>query len=629
MPFKDLRHPPIQLGILQRCLEQAGIAARCHSLELEFMDLLYARSSSNGEKPISIEDYMQIATRDFIVQLGDWIFSEPSCGRDDDYLDCVRERGITNESIVLAQRMRKHVPEFLKSAADEILANRPRIVGFSTVFQQNLASLALAKILKSIEPDITIIFGGGNCDGPMGRALHESFPFIDLVVRGEGERAIVAIASDLLDGRPVRSIPGLCYRQHGRSMTLDAGIGPQVPLEEVPSPSYDEFFERLARSPLSAELSPEVAILFETSRGCWWGAKSHCTFCGLNGNLMAFRSKPAARAAEEIFDLAAKYKVLDFVAVDDIIDLRHVRELLPILASSGFDLTLFYETKSNLTKEQLTSFKHAGVDAIQPGIESLSTPILQLMRKGVSGLHNIRLLKWCRELNIDASWNLLYGFPLEPPEEYERMARLIPALVHLQPPILMPIQIERFSPYFDRPNELGLRLLGPEPYYQFLYDVDPRILWDLVYDFDHEYLDGRDPETYTANIAAAVRRWCDEADQSHSSLFYRRGPDFLIVSDRRPGFDAADYRFDGVEAFLYLGCDAGASIAALQQASIARGGPQIDTEELERYLQDLVDVGLMYREGNSYLSLAVASGNATSSRITGVKTTPPQRLAVA
>ena len=132
---------------------------------------------------------------------------------------------------------------------------------------------------------------------------------------------------------------------------------------------------------------------------------------------MRFRSKPASRVAEEILAMAERYGVLDFVAVDDIIDLRHINELFPLLRGSGSDLSFFYETKANLTKDQLRAFAAAGVRAIQPGIESLSTPILRLMRKGVTGLQNLRLLKWCAEIGIKPSWNLLYGFPGEPPEE--------------------------------------------------------------------------------------------------------------------------------------------------------------------------------------------------------------------
>jgi ribosomal peptide maturation radical SAM protein 1 len=612
MPFKDLRHPPIQLGLLQQCLARAAISARSHSLELAFMDHVHRHApAGSGESKLGVGDYLQIATRDYIVQLGDWIFCVPPFNetpRDDDgYLRVAREHGVTEESIAIARRMKACVPRFLEESATEILAGGPRIVGFSTVFQQNVASLALAKILKSRDASLTVVFGGGNCDGPMGQALHESYPWVDIVVRGEGEQAMVDIAEDVLAGRPVRERPGLCLRRDGASVSIATARAPQVAMGEVPSPTYDEYFARLARSPLASDLLPEVAILFESSRGCWWGQKSHCTFCGLNSELMAFRSKAPATVVRELIDLAERYKVLDFVAVDDIIDLRHVRELLPLISASGYDFSIFYETKSNLSKAQLRTFRQAGVDAIQPGVESLSTPILRLMRKGVTGLQNIRLLKWCAELGITPSWNLLYGFPREPEAEYARMAALIPALVHLEPPAFMPVQVQRFSPYFDRPMEFGLVLAGPEPYYRYLYDVPEAILCNLAYDFEHGYQDGRDPHTYTGAVAAAVKRWRELAVSARGTLSYRRGPGFLMVNDRRPGFEPADYRFEGAEALIYLRCDEGASAATLHASLIESGHREFDEDQIEEYLDELCAQWLVLREGKVFLSLATAA----------------------
>jgi ribosomal peptide maturation radical SAM protein 1 len=575
------------------------------------MEYIHAGSESIDPRHVlSIADYQAIATRDFVANLGDWIFKVPpyaehSSAEDDQYFASARKVGITDEAIGLASRMKEFVPGFLESAAAEVLSGGPKMVGFSTVFQQNLASLVLARILKERDPSLTIVFGGGNCDGPMGTALHECFPWIDVVVRGEGERAIVDVAEDVIVGRPIRSRDGLCHRVNGRSVTVPQAMGPQVPMEEVPTPTYDEFFSRLNDSPLRPDLWPDVAILFESSRGCWWGAKSHCTFCGLNGNLMAFRSKPASRVASEIIALAERYKILDFVAVDDIIDLRHFKDLLPALAATGYDLTFFYETKANLTKDQVRTFKRAGVSAIQPGIESLSTPILRLMRKGVSGLQNIRLLKWCAEIGVTPAWNLLYGFPGEPPEEYERMADLIPSLVHLRAPSFMPIQVERFSPYFERAAEFGLELTGPEPHYQWLYPVPSDALWNIAYDFAHRYVDGRDPAAYTGRVAEAVEHW--RKTEMPGSLTYRCGPDFLLIDDRRPGLERASYRFDGAEASIYLGCDAGASAKELSTLLAARGDDSFHSAEIEEYLEELVAAKLVYREGDRFLSLATAA----------------------
>ena len=137
---------------------------------------------------------------------------------------------------------------------------------------------------------------------------------------------------------------------------------------------------------------------------------------------MAFRSKSPELVLEELLSQARKYGQLNFYAVDNILDMRYIRDVLPRLRDSEYDFTLFYETKANLKKDHVRAMRQAGVMTIQIGIESFSTPILKLMEKGATALQNIRLLKWCAEFGINAEWNFIYGFPHEPSAEYDRMA---------------------------------------------------------------------------------------------------------------------------------------------------------------------------------------------------------------
>ena len=96
-------------------------------------------------------------------------------------------------------------------------------------------------------------------------------------------------------------------------------------------------------------------MMFETSRGCWWGAKKHCTFCGLNGATMAYRSKSPARAFDEIRQLVSHYGVTRVECVDNILDNRYISTVFPRLAASGLGIELFYEVKANLRQGQLVS----------------------------------------------------------------------------------------------------------------------------------------------------------------------------------------------------------------------------------------------------------------------------------
>jgi hypothetical protein len=227
------------------------------------------------------------------------------------------------------------------------------------------------------------------------------------------------------------------------------------------------------------------------------------------------------------------------------------------------------------------------------------------MRKGVTALQNIRLLKWCAEIGIIPAWNLIYGFPGEPAQEYARMAELIPSLVHFTPPSFTPLQMQRFSPYFDRPGEFGIELTEPLPQYKFLYSVSSEALTNLAYEFEYRYLDGRDPEAYVSDLRDAVEEWRSFSKEGPGSLYYRRGPGFLRVEDRRAGLEAADYRFDGIEEKIYLACDSGATADQLSTRFKADGEEDLDAKEIEEFLDDLVKARLMYREGNCFLSLAI------------------------
>ncbi len=207
----------------------------------------------------------------------------------------------------------------------------------------------------------------------------------------------------------------------------------------------------------------------ETSRGCWWGEKHHCTFCGLNANDMAFRSKTPARVLGEIRNLASRYNTLNILVIDNIINMKYVDKVCAPLIDEHCDYKLFWEVKSNLTPLQLKTMADSGILEVQPGIESLSTHVLGLMRKGITMLKNVRFLKWANYFGLSTSWNILAGFPGETEEDYLRQRRLVPLLKHLQPPGGWgQIWLERYSPYFFDPS-FPVRDVKPLSAYRFVY----------------------------------------------------------------------------------------------------------------------------------------------------------------
>src|SRR5207248_1132921 len=128
-------------------------------------------------------------------------------------------------------------------------------------------------------------------------------------------------------------------------------------------------------------------------------------------------SKSPERVAEELAELSRRYESFDFFAVDNILDPAYLDGLFAGLAKEGAGYRFFYELKANLTREQLRTLRDGGVREIQPGIESLSTPVLKHMRKGITAIQNVNTLRWARYYGIQVNWAILWGFPGETEED--------------------------------------------------------------------------------------------------------------------------------------------------------------------------------------------------------------------
>lgn len=315
MPWQSLEGPSLPLGILRAVATRAGLPKpEIYPAYLRWAEFLMART---GEE-INPHDYRGIAEGGIFDGVGDWVFAgvlhrDPGFGVSG-LTAHAAARGI---DVTQALRMREHAADFIDLAVKEILETEPTIVGFSTTFMQNVPSLAAAQRLKELAPEVTVVFGGGNCDGPMGAALHRNFRFVDFVVSGEAEDAFPALLRALGGDGDLAAVPGLVWRDSGDVQRRNQQ-GTAISPGRLAIPDFADYYERLAVSPAAAYVEP--CLFLETARGCWWGEKHHCTFCGLNGTAMAFRALPADAVLDQVTTLVKRHQVLDIWMVDNIID---------------------------------------------------------------------------------------------------------------------------------------------------------------------------------------------------------------------------------------------------------------------------------------------------------------------
>jgi len=602
MPFGYSKYPSIQLGTLSALLKSQGLGVKTY-----YLNLLFAHR-------IGVPLYERLCEKRALF--GEWLFSY-LLFRDNpkraEYLatfkpvfeDISRESG---HPISYFEEMATRIaPQFLSWAMTAIDWGQYKIVGFTSTFDQNVASLSLAKLIKDLYPSVKIVFGGANYDGEMGLEHLRAFPWIDCVVIGEGEEVFPPLVKQILEGREGRFPPGVAYRQDGR-VRFEPNPNLFSDFQRMGPPDYDDYYEQLGELEAGPSKGLDRILLYEGSRGCWWGEKHHCTFCGLNAQAMEFRAKSPDQVSREMAYLSSRYDAIRFRLVDNIIDLKYIDNLFGTFAAERLDLDVFIETKSNLSKRQIQTLAQGGVKCMQPGIESLSAGQLQEMDKGVTPLQNLQCLKWSLYYHIDVSWNILLGFPKETTEDYRKQIALIPSILHLQPPESVGrFWLERFSPYFMRPEKYGLRITGPGSAYEYVYDPNAVDLKKIAYDFEYEITSHVDPGVYE-ELVQLVHEW----QRRHASadkpfLYYSKSMGYVTIYDGRTKGTPSRQRYDWPEAFMIEYCnEAAKSLEQIRDGLKDQGhAAASDPARLLQALAELVEKRLLYEEKGKYFTLAL------------------------
>ncbi len=602
MPFSHSKYPSIQLGTLSALLKSKGIPVDCHHLNLRFAHKIGA--------PL----YEMICEKRALF--GEWIFSyllfrdNPKRAEYPRLFKPVFEQ-VAKESghptSFFEDMATGTAPQFLTWALTAIDWGQYKIVGFTSTFDQNVASLTMAKLIKDLYPDVTIVFGGANYDGEMGLEYFRAFPFIDHVVVGEGEEVFPELVRYILaeNGGTVPS--GVTYRE-GAAISFTPNHSLFSDFAKTGPPDYDDYYHLLAELGEAAQGLDRI-LLYEGSRGCWWGEKHHCTFCGLNAQSMKFRAKSSEQAAQEMAYLSSRYDTARFRLVDNIIDMKYIESLFGRFAADHCDLDVFIETKSNLQKSQIRTLAAGGVKCMQPGLESLSLNQLQSMDKGVTPMQNIICLKWSAYYRIAVSWNILLGFPGETNEDYRRQIDLIPSLFHLHPPESTgKFWLQRFSPYYTKPHEYGVRITGPWAAYEYIYDARQVDVKKIAYDFEYELDNWNVDRQVYQELVDVVQEWQRLAGSSDRPfLYYSKTMDYVTVYDGRNPNAPLRKRYDWPAAGIIEVCNEAAKSADQIRALLANR-PHKDAiidGEIEQALDTLTAARILYKERDKYFALAI------------------------
>jgi ribosomal peptide maturation radical SAM protein 1 len=470
------------------------------------------------------------------------------------------------------------VPRFVSDIVDRVLEASPHIVGFSSMGQQTMASIALAREIKRRRPGVITVLGGSNPTEPAATGIAAITDVFDFIFSGE---------SDII-------FPEFCraYVHEGKLPTERVvRCTPIQNLDIVPLPEYEAYFSEIApfrqREPMAA-VAPHT-LLFESSRGCWWGDKYLCAFCGYVTPGTRYRTKSPEAIVDAVRTLSDTYGIRRLRSSDAIMPADFPRTVLPMLIERGVDVNLAYEIKANQKEADLDMFILAGMDEVQPGIESLSTHVLTLMSKGITALENVRLLRDARSRDLPLVWNYITAFPGETREDYEEMIRLIPLIEHLNSPVRWgAIHISRYSPYHTDPSRYGITNIRAFPVYHELFGSSAEL---IAHNFDADYRSAWDLPDLVAHFDATCEHWVRLwTGGTPPSLEVRSVEGLRVVTDTRPVAKVACYPLSPVEI----------EVIDMVRSDTPEGNiPETHRSELEK----LVDLGFVVHYENKYLSL--------------------------
>ncbi len=598
MPFSNLRWPNLGPSLLKAALTRPGIDS-----ELAYFNFDFAER-------VGLDNYSWIADYFAFVLGGERLFAKhyfPDQLPDDDsyHRDVLlhADRRFTDRDDADYRSLEHHVEPFLEGCIASVDWSDYALVGFAASFQQTMPSACLARRIKQVNPDIKIVFGGAACEGEMGIELLRRFPEVDYVCLGEADLTFPPLVEQILAGAESDLPPGVVARGSNHAVP-DPALFMTRDMDGLPYPDFDDYFARTERSPLRDDL--HSLLFFETSRGCWWGQKHQCKFCGLNGGTLTYRRKTPKRAVDELRYLVERHGIHQACSADNILDWRYFDTFLPILRDADIDLAFVYEMKTNLTRPQIETLLAAGLGAAQLGIETFITPLLKMMGKGANALQNLQALKWFSEAGIEVKWNVLYGFPDENPHDYTRLAELVPALVHLAPPLAVGrVRMDRFAPYFEDPAAHGMIDVRPNRAFKYVYPFADESLRRLAYYYEYDYADGRNPADYAAQALAAVDQW-QQLKGTVTLRQWDRSDGVLIITDTRPLAATFQRRLTGLARELYLYCDSGRSLKKIMAFAAERSGNEPHDESLiHHWLDEWTRDQIMVHLDDRYLSLAM------------------------
>lgn len=291
----------------------------------------------------------------------------------------------------------------------------PDVLGISTLNNSGLTAARISREIKFINPDTLVVWGNILASFNATRILQQH-PFVDVVVRGEGELSSLDIARYMEKGGDLESVHGITFRKNGHVIsTEDRPLLKDV--DSLPLPARDLLDADYHSAIFGVQVAPKRFTTVVSSRGCPY----RCRFCG--GSKL-FHNVWRPRSVKNIVDelsllLDEGYRQLLFVDDNFTLSQERVENLCKLIRQERLDLEWFCDSRvDRCSSQMLKEMVRSGCKMLYLGIESANQRILDYYKKRITPQQSERAVQAARDAGIDVIvGSFIVGAPDETREE--------------------------------------------------------------------------------------------------------------------------------------------------------------------------------------------------------------------
>lgn len=290
-----------------------------------------------------------------------------------------------------------------------VYSQNPRILGFSNRTESLPLVLDLAKKCKSWNKDMLVILGGAGTNF-VAKNILELFPFVDLIVCGEGEVAFREVILAVDSNQNFHNIAGICWRDNKNNIIVNSPRLPISDLDSLPEPAFHLIEEALVTI---GQLGKRMFI--EVGRGC----PNNCSFC----SAIAFwgrkvRMFSPARIIGQMELLRERYGICSYCLIHDNLLSNHafIKKFCQLVFERDLHIDWFANVSLNFcTEEIIRMAAEAGCTEIFFGVETVSDALKPNIHTKYRGPSNVvKVMDIVRKHGIKKIYrSYIYGFPGE------------------------------------------------------------------------------------------------------------------------------------------------------------------------------------------------------------------------